>query len=56
MGEIARPLPTPTTLPDPGETKLEYEASDEAFNWPGHDLNAHERTGTDTCYRSSLYL
>jgi cryptochrome len=56
MGDIARPLPTPLTLPDPGDTTLDVEPSDEAFNWPGHDLNSHHRTGTDTCFRKCLIV
>jgi cryptochrome len=47
IGEVARPIPAPTSLPDPGDTKLDFEQER-----PGQkpDLNAIQRDGDENSY------
>lgn len=59
MGPVPQPFPTPTTLPDPGDTTLQLEPGRERFKWEGVDMNREIRTGVDTCYGESgcaIYL
>ena len=45
--------PTPDSLPDPAEKKLDYDKKKyDNYKWPDHDVNEHIRTGKDTCYRT----
>ncbi|EIW67847.1 hypothetical protein TREMEDRAFT_21150, partial [Tremella mesenterica DSM 1558] len=48
IGKVEQPSLTPTILPDPGETTLRY--SRKVYKWDKVDLNAHLRTGKDTCF------
>ncbi|OCF70856.1 hypothetical protein I204_08486 [Kwoniella mangroviensis CBS 8886] len=52
MGEIARPAPTPTSLPDPGPSELQDNHEEDWGKYEGVDLNADVRTGKDTCFDS----
>lgn len=43
--------PTPKSLPDPADKKLDYDKKKyDNYKWPHHDVNEHIRTGKDTCY------
>jgi hypothetical protein len=53
MGGVDEPLPTPTSLPDPGDVKLGDELGEERHKYEGVDRNAHIRTGSDTCFGKS---
>lgn len=53
IGPIAKLVPTPTSLPDPGDTTLKQEKKKEKYVWPDVDKNAEIRTGKDTCYGMS---
>lgn len=50
IGEIGRTAPTPTSLPDPGDTELSFDKEEDRYQWDGVDANAEIRTGTDTCF------
>ena len=50
MGKV---VPTPESLPDPGDVKLDHKESQEKYTWPHEDVNAEIRTGKDTCYGES---
>ena len=50
MGKV---VPTPESLPDPGDVKLDHKESQEKYTWPHADVNAEIRTGKDTCYGES---
>lgn len=47
IGEIPRPIPAPTRLPDPGDTSLEFE-QEKPESKP--DINAIQRDGDETSY------
>ncbi|KAI9679760.1 MAG: hypothetical protein M1817_004774 [Caeruleum heppii] len=47
VGKIPRPVPAPTSLPDPGETKLDFEQEQPA---PEPDINAIQRDGKEASY------
>ena len=51
VGDIARPIPTPKSLPDPGDTKLDVkqECPDDK-----PDVNAKFRESDDTSYSSGI--
>lgn len=46
--------PTPKSLPDPTDKKLDYDKKKyDNYKWPRHDVNEHIRIGKDTCYSQS---
>ena len=51
MGTVRDVVPTPTSLPDPGPSDLSERT--EPYRWEGIDVNAHIRTGVDTCFGPS---
>ena len=52
LGNIARPLPTPKHLPDPGDTKLYEIEQDKPKSKP--DYNKHFREGEEISYSSGI--
>jgi cryptochrome len=49
IGQIARPLPAPKSLPDPGEMPVDFEHEGPETD---PDFNAERRTETDKTYKS----
>jgi cryptochrome len=49
IGQIARPLPAPKSLPDPGEIPVDFEHEEPETD---PDFNAERRTETDKTYKS----
>jgi cryptochrome len=51
IGQVPRPIPAPTSLPDPGDTSLDFEQEQPASE---PDINAIQRDGKEASYASSL--
>ncbi|KAK8845330.1 hypothetical protein IAR55_006043 [Kwoniella newhampshirensis] len=50
MGPIAEPGQPPERIPDPGSKSLGVDDGEAWGSYEGEDLNAHIRTGQDTCF------
>jgi len=48
IGNVQEIFPTPTSIPDPGETGLPEREG--RYRWEGVDMNQHLRNGEDTCF------
>lgn len=48
IGTVQQVFPTPISIPDPGETRLPPRET--PYRWDKLDLNAHIRTGVNTCF------
>jgi len=51
VGDIAQPVPTPTSLPDPGDMNLDVEQTQPSAE---PDFNAKHRDGKDSSYSSGI--
>ena len=47
LGEVAKPVPTPESLPDPGDTSFDFEHTQPS---PEPDFNDIQRDGKETSY------
>lgn len=47
IGEVAKPIPTPTSLPDPGDTSLDFEQTQPS---PKPDINDIQRDSEEASY------
>ncbi|KAL8627416.1 hypothetical protein Q9189_006880 [Teloschistes chrysophthalmus] len=47
LGDVPKPLPTPESLPDPGDLTLDFEQTRPSQN---PDINSIQRDGTETSY------
>lgn len=47
LGDVAKPIPAPTSLPDPGDTTLNFDQSQPS---PSPDLNDIQRSGKEDSY------